>query len=82
MRTIYAASSWHYISPEGVWPDLHHALLSKSLGGGIAYKGVLCMSDFGYGLSGDLSGSYQSMDNAVVWDMMVVSYLIHAMKRL
>ncbi|KAL3823124.1 hypothetical protein ACHAXA_006454 [Cyclostephanos tholiformis] len=74
MRTIYSrpyGGPFHYTSPEGIQPDLHHALLSKSLGGGIAYKGVLCRADYGFGLSGSLSGSYWSMSNAVVWDMMV-----------
>jgi hypothetical protein len=76
MRTKYARSTsvgWHYTSPSGIKPDLHHALLSKSLGGGIAYIGVICNSDYGFGLSASLSGTYSSMGNAVVWDMMVVS---------
>ncbi len=64
---------WHYTSPEGVKPDLHHGLLSKSLCGGIAYLGVICRLDYGFGLSTSLSGTYVSMGNAVVWDMMVVS---------
>ena len=75
MRTIFARTggNWHYTSPSGVKPDLHHALLSRNLGGGIAYVGVICREDYGFGLSASLSGSYRSMSNAVVWDMMVVS---------
>jgi hypothetical protein len=76
MRSKFARSAsvgWHYTSPDGIKPDLHHALLSKSLGGGIAYVGAICNSDYGFGLSADLSGSYVSMGNNVVWDMMVVS---------
>ena len=70
MRSIYANSAgWHWAGT-----DVHHALLGKSLGGGIAYLGVLCNSNYGYGLSAGLAGSYTSMDNAVVWDMMVVSH--------
>ena len=64
---------WHYISSTGVMPDLHHALLGMDLGGGIAYRGVICRPDYGFGLSASLSGGYVSMSNAVVWDMMVVS---------
>ncbi len=78
MRAIFARSSsvgWHYTSPSGVKPDLHHALLSKMLGGGIAYLSQICSPDYGFGLSASLSGSYVSMGNAVVWDMMVVSRL-------
>ena len=76
MRTIFARTggNWHYTSPSGVKPDLHHALLSKNLGGGKAYLGVICDSDYGFGLSASLSGSYRSLSNAVVWDMVVVSY--------
>ncbi len=74
MLSIFAsAAGWHYTSPEGIKPDLHHALLSKNLGGGIAYLGQICSSSYGFGLSANLSGNYVSMDNAVVWDMMVVS---------
>jgi hypothetical protein len=76
MRSIYSRSSWHFTSPTGVKPDLHHALLSKNLGGGIAYIGVICSSTYGFGLSASLSGSYRSMGNGVVWDMNVVSLLV------
>ena len=64
--------SWHSTF-SGVMPDLHHALLGKNMGGGIAYVGVICRPDYGFGLSASLSGGYVSMSNAVVWDMMVVS---------
>jgi hypothetical protein len=79
MRSKFARSdgSWHYASPSGVQPDLHHALLSRNLGGGIAYLGVLCNPNFGFGLSASLSGSYRGMGNALVWDMMVVSFDIY-----
>lgn len=75
MRTIFArpyGAAFHYTSPSGIQPDLHHALLSRGLGGGIAYKGVICRADYGFGVSGGLTGGYLSMSNALVWDMMVV----------
>ena len=78
MRNTFGRTSsvgWHYTSSTGVKPDLHHALLSKNMGGGIAYVGVICDSDYGFGLSASLSGNYVSMGNAVVWDMMVVGCL-------
>jgi hypothetical protein len=75
MMSTYSRSSWHFTSPTGVKPDLHHALLSKNLGGGVAYVGVICSSTYGFGLSASLSGSYRSMGNGVVWDMNVVSLL-------
>ena len=77
MRSIYSrSSSWHFTLQTGIKPDLHHALLSKNLGGGVAYMGVICNSNYGFGLSASLSGTYRSMGNAVVWDMNVVSLLV------
>ena len=48
--------SYHF--PFGIVPhfcfvpllSVHHALLSNNLGGGIAYLGVLCDSNYGFGL--------------------------------
>jgi hypothetical protein len=74
--TYNKTSSWHYTSPEGIQPDLHHALLSKNLGGGIAYVSTICNHDYGFGLSAGLSGSFQSMGNALVWDMYVFMHEI------
>ena len=54
---------------EGI--DIHHALLSKDLGGGIASVGALCDSSRGFGLSASLLGNFLSMDIAAVWDMTV-----------
>jgi hypothetical protein len=67
------SSGWHYTSPFGIKPDLHHALLKRDLGGGRAYIGTICDSSWGFGVSGGLKGNFVSMGNAVVWDMMVVS---------
>ena len=64
---------WHYTSPSGIEPDLHHALLNRDLGGGRAYIGTICSSSNGFGVSGGLMGNFVSMGNAVVWDLMVVS---------
>jgi hypothetical protein len=70
MRTAYAASSWHHPV------DLHHALLGKGLGGGIAYVGVLCRSDYGYGLTASIGGSFVSLDYRVVWDLVAFMHEI------
>ena len=51
--------------------DLHHGLFGASMGGGIAYLGVLCNKSFGFGLSASLQGQYTQMTNNVVWDFMV-----------
>ncbi len=37
-----SAVGWHYTSPSGIKPDLHHALLGKNFGGGLACAGVIC----------------------------------------
>jgi hypothetical protein len=59
------AGTWH----PNVDVDLHHAMLGNGLGGGIAYLGVLCNENFGFGLTASMSGNFQSMDATVMWDM-------------
>ena len=62
MRSKYARTDgWHYTSPSGIMPDLHHALLSRNLGGGIAYLGTICNPNYGFGLSASLNGNYRRM---------------------
>jgi hypothetical protein len=42
------ANGWHYTdSVTGETPDLHHAILYRSLGGGIAYLSAICSSEYG-----------------------------------
>ena len=72
MRARYARTSWHYTSPSGIQPDLHHGLLGKELGGGVAYGGVICNPSWGFGVSGGLMGTNVSMGNAALWDMIMV----------
>ena len=72
MVARFGRMSWHYTSPSGIKPDLHHALLAKRLGGGVAYGGVICNPNRGFGLSADLNGNFVSMGNAAIWDMTVV----------
>mmetsp|Transcript_28603 Transcript_28603/g.58577 ORF Transcript_28603/g.58577 Transcript_28603/m.58577 type:complete len:376 (-) Transcript_28603:116-1243(-) len=78
MRAQYSSLGFNYNSmfPGVSGHDIHHALLGKGLGGGVAYLGVLCNTAYGFGLSASLSGGYRSMDNSVVWDMMVVMHEI------
>ena len=49
-------------------------LSGKSLGGGIAYVGVLCNGTHGYGVSASLSGNFNIDNPSVVWDLLVVSH--------
>ena len=66
MRNAWAGNKW---SNNQV--DLHHALLGKRLGGGVAYLGVVCNKNYGMGVSGSISGSFTSLDAETVWDAMV-----------
>jgi hypothetical protein len=63
MRSKYGGDEWHSSNV-----DIHHALLG-GIGGGIAYIGVLCRSDWGFGLTGGFKGNFESIDEPVVWDM-------------
>jgi PKD repeat protein len=53
-----------------------HMLSGKSLGGGIAYVGVLCNGSYGYGVSASLGGNFDINNPGVVWDLLVVSHEI------
>jgi hypothetical protein len=64
MKDKYGASNWH---TQGV--DLQHALLGRELGGGIAYIGTLCNSDYGFGLTSGLVGDFKSLNQRVIWDL-------------
>ncbi len=66
MVARYGRTSWHYTSPSGIKPDIHHALLGKHLGGGMAYVGVICNPGVGFGVSGGISGAFVSMGNAAI----------------
>ena len=74
MQAKYGGNSWHTTGT-----DLHHALLGNPLGGGVAYIGQVCDSQWGFGLTASLTGSYTGMDSAVVWDVMAVrGFLLRA----
>lgn len=71
MTDNYSAEIWHYRSSEDDQPDLHHALLAGTGGGGVAYLSAICSPSYGYGVSASLEGNYASMDSAATWDMTV-----------
>jgi hypothetical protein len=69
-------SWWGANRPQSSYPRaIAHFLSAKSLGGGVAYLGVLCNSSFGYGVSGNMEGSYPQ-PSYVAWDAMVVAHEI------
>ncbi len=52
-----------------------HMLSGRSLGGGIAYLNALCSSSYGYGLTGNLSGTSPQPPYATpFWDFFAVSH--------
>lgn len=72
-RTAWNTSGW----PASA--NLAHFLSGASLGGGVAYVNVLCNQSFGFGVSGNLSGSinWQTWTGApgnFTWDFVVVAH--------
>ena len=61
MEDIYGSTvGWHYTSPSGIKPDLHHTLIEESISGGKAGVGVICDPLRGFGVSGSLKGNFFS----------------------
>jgi hypothetical protein len=59
MRSNYAGANFGDGDGE---IDIHHAFLGKDLGGGIAYLGVLCNKDYGFGLVSVMAGDFDNED--------------------
>lgn len=71
MRQKWGGNKW---SNSNV--DLHHAVLGADLGGGIAYVGVVCNKNYGFGVSTSVKGSFKNMNAGVTWDSMVFTHEI------
>ncbi|MBI5433773.1 MAG: zinc-dependent metalloprotease [Planctomycetes bacterium] len=64
------------------WPvsaDLAHFISGASLGGGVAYVGVLCNPSFGFGVSGNIAGdidwgAWTGQAASFTWDFVVVAH--------
>ena len=64
------------------WPadaDLAHFLSGASLGGGIAYLGVLCNQNFGFGVSANLRANinwqtWTGNSSPIAWDFIVIAH--------
>lgn len=59
MKDTYANTAWHYTAGNGI--DLHHALLHRNLGGGLATVGGICDSQVGYGITTGATGTMTSI---------------------
>ncbi|QDU84122.1 hypothetical protein Pla163_12260 [Planctomycetes bacterium Pla163] len=66
----------------GSWPvaaELVHMLSGDNLGGGVAYVDVVGNQDFGFGVSGDLTGSinwgtFTGAPDPLIWDYSVLAH--------
>lgn len=70
-RAHWATKMW------SVSRNLAHFLSGRGLGGGVAWVGVVCNSQYGYALSANLAGSfpYPLQDNrGVNWDPYVIAH--------
>lgn len=72
-RTSWTTNGWP------VSANLAHFVSGASLGGGVAYVGVLCNSSFGFGVSGNISGtvnwgSWTGAPGNFTWDFVVVAH--------
>jgi hypothetical protein len=64
------------------WPvqaDLAHFISGANLGGGVAYVNVLCNQGFGFGVSGNISGTidwggWTGQPASFTWDFVVVAH--------
>jgi hypothetical protein len=64
------------------WPaagDLAHFISGASLGGGIAYVGVLCSQSFGFGVSANMNGAinwdtFDGSPHPLNWDFVVIAH--------
>ena len=77
MSSRFASENWHYTGGGGI--DLHHALLGRDLGGGMAYGGdysVICEPWWGYGVSGNIMGHITDINGGVFWDIFVFAHEI------
>lgn len=61
---------------QGVSRTTAHFLSGKNLGGGIAYLGVLCNNNYGYGLSASMQGNFSINNPQPLWDIIVVTHEI------
>lgn len=61
---------------QGVKRAIAHFLSGRDLGGGVAWLGVLCNNQYGYGYSSSLQGDFQLSNPQPVWDVVVVSHEI------
>lgn len=73
MRNTYNGANWI------AGADLHHALLGRGLGGGVAYKGTICNEEYGFGVSSGMrglsrTGGFVDVDSSTIWELYVFTH--------
>ena len=58
----------------GVARTIVHQLRGRSDGFGVAYVGVLCSQNYGYGLTASIRGNYSPSQTVPVWDLVAVAH--------
>ena len=68
----------HWISEmSNVERDVAHLFSGRALGGGVAWLGVICDTNYGYAVSADLNGSFPTpwgSNQSGNWDLMVIGH--------
>lgn len=66
--------NWWNTNRAGVSRDLAQLVSGRTLGGGIAYVGVLCNPSYGYSVIGNLYGQNTYPTNTTTWDLEVMAH--------
>ena len=53
---------------------LHHALLGRWLGGGIAFINSICEKNWGFGVTSDISGNLNDINELVLFDFFILTH--------
>ena len=67
-------TSWWYANRAGVTCDLAQLVSGKALGGGIAYIGVLCSTNYRTSVISNLNGNTPYPTNVTTWDINVMAH--------
>ncbi len=84
LGALYEFGDYWHANHAGLSRTIAHFLSGRGTGGGVAWIGVLCRSDFstgsdwggGYGFSGSLAGTSPSNISTTYWDFMAVTHEI------
>ena len=67
-------ASWWKTNRTGVTRDVAQLVSGRALGGGIAYVGALCSTNFGYSVIANLNGNNPYPSAVTTWDVNVMAH--------